>query len=271
MTREHLPGKVEEGILKIRIAISCFGEEVAPCFDTAHRFRYWIIVDDEAVDYRELEAEGIEGITRVQLLKGVGVDVLVCNGINRSLREMLEADGCTVIDGIVGSASDALFGLLAGQIKPIQQKSPIRPEQMQPHTADLVVWTEELFQNLDWEVRRVLQDNLFPIDLHAERNCPRCGKVVRVAICCGAHAYRIEKEIQELKRVTTVGYNARVYVHHAIPGVSSTCHDFEIELLDPDDFADGESRDHQSVLPPLKGLIADHEALNQSRLNQENP
>lgn len=268
---DRLPGTVANGIFRTRVAISCFGEEVAPCFDTVRRFRYWIIVDGKAVDYRELEAEGTEGISRVKLLKQVGVDVLICNGITERLREMLEADGCVVIDGVVGSASDALFGFLAGQIKQRSERPPLKPDQMQPHTADLVFWTEELFQKLSWEVRRVLQDTLFPIDLLAERRCPLCGKVVRAAICCGAHAYRIEKEIQELKRVTTVGYNTRVYVHHAIPGVSATCRDFEIELLDPNDFTDGEFRDHQSVLPPLKGRIAGHDALNQRRRNQENP
>lgn len=269
MNRDHLPGKAEKGSFKTRIAISCFGEEVAPCFDASHRFRYWIIVDDQAVDYREIEVEGAEGITRVILLTKVGVDVLICNGITERLREILEANGCVVIDGVVGSASDALFGLLAGQIKPIQQKSPLKPHQMQPHTADLVMWTEELFHKLDWEVHKVLQDNLFPIDLLAERKCPLCGKLVRAAICCGAHAYRIEKEILELKRVTAVGYNARIYVHHAIPGVSNTCHDFEIELLDPNDFTNGESNDYYSVLPPIKGLIAGHDALNERSMNQE--
>ena len=83
----HLPGMIENGTFRTRIAISCFGEEVAPCFDTAHRFRYWIIADGEAVDYRELEAEGSEGITRVKLLKHVGVDVLICNGITERDRK----------------------------------------------------------------------------------------------------------------------------------------------------------------------------------------
>ncbi len=271
MTKDHLPGKLENGIFSTRIAIACFGEEVAPCFDSAHRFRYWRIVDDEAVDYRELESEGSEGIARVKLMKQAGVDVLICNGISARMCEMVEGDGCVVIDGVVGSASDALFGLLAGQIKPRRQEPPLKPEQIQHHTADLVAWTEVLFQKLEWEVRRVLEDYLFPIDLLAERQCPLCGKIIRTAICCGAHAYRIEKEIQELKRVTAVGYNARIYVHHAIPGVSSTCRDFEIELLDPNDFANGESVNHHNVLPPLKGLIAGHDALNKRRLNQEKP
>jgi predicted Fe-Mo cluster-binding NifX family protein len=263
MTTDRLPGKVENGIFRSHVAIACFGEEVAPCFDTARRFRYWVIVDGEAVDYRELEAEGSEGISRVKLLKRVEVDVLICNGITERLQEMLEADGCVVIDGVLGSASDALFGLLAGQIKPRPQKVSLKPEQRQPHTADLVTWTEELFQKLGWRVRKVLQDSMFPIDLLAEKSCPVCGKPVRAAICCGAHAYRIEEEIQELRRIAAASYNARVYVHHAVPGVSHTCRDFEIDLLDPDDFTNGDALKNQGgILPPLKGYIAGHEALN---------
>lgn len=271
MAVDYLPGRVVDGLLTTRVAISCFGEEVAPCFDTARRFRYWTIASGEAVNYRELATEGSEGISRIKLLKRMNVDVVICNGISERLREILEVDGCIVIEGVVGSASDALFGLLAGQIKPRLQRPTLKPDQMQAHTADLAVWTEELFRRLDWVVQRVWQDNLFPIDLLAERRCPLCGKVVRAAICCGAHAYRIEKEIQELKRVTAVGYSARVYVHHAMPGVSAACHDFEIQLLDPGDFANGGSISHRSVLPPLKGLIAGHDALNQLRMNQEYP
>lgn len=262
---DRLPGEVRNGVTKIRIAISCFGEEVAPCFDTARRFRYWEIINGEATTYRELVVGDTEGIARVKLIKRVAAHVLICNGIAERLREMLEAEGCIVIDGVIGSASDALFGFLAGQIKPQPRNHALRPEQMQPHTADLVAWTEDLFQGLGWTVRKVHQDSLFPIDLCVERDCPFCGKPVRAAVCCGAHAYRIDEEIQELKRVTAAGYDARVYIHHAVPGISQLCCDFDIELLDPRDFINGQASDQVRItLPPLKGPIAGHEALNKS-------
>ncbi len=248
---------------KVRIAVSCFGEEVAPCFETARRFRFWEIADGEALRYRELEAEGEDALSRVRLLRGVETQVLICNGISDRIREILEAEGCTVIDGVLGSATDALFGYLAGRISPRPRTATPPPEQVQPHTADLVDWTVNLFRDLGWVVKRVEQDSLLPIDLTAERACPVCGKPVRIAVCCGAHAYRIEEEIRELKRITAAGYHARVYVHHALPGLRDTCRDFEIELLDPRDFTpSGSARGQRGNLPPLKGRVTGHDNLN---------
>jgi predicted Fe-Mo cluster-binding NifX family protein len=262
--KEHLFTKTkQETGSRIRIAVSCFGEEVAPCFETARRFRFWEIVDGEAHRYRELEAEGQDALSRVRLLHSVKAQVLICNGISERVREILETEGCVVIDGVLGSATDALFGFLAGHISPRPATTTLPPFQMQPHTADLVDWTIELFRNLGWTVHRVEEDNLLPIDLTAEKPCPLCGKPVRIAVCCGAHAYRIEEEIQELKRITAASYHSRVYVHHALPGLRDTCRDFEIELLDPRDFANGNTERKQSgTLPPLKNKVTGHEKLN---------
>lgn len=257
------------GVLNTRIAISCFGEEVAPCFDTARRFRFWEIIEGNTKSYRELTVEGSEGLERVRLLKQVAAQMLICNGISEPLREILEMEGCQVIDGVIGSASDALFGFLAGKIEAQVHNHALKPEQMQPHTADLVDWTEELFQKLGWTIRRVHQDTLFPIDLTVERVCPICKKSIRAAVCCGAHAYRIEDEIRELKRVASYGYDVRVYVHHSLSGISQACREFGIELLDPLDFSDGQTwHMRPTTLPPLKEQIAGHEALNQQRRTQ---
>ncbi len=250
----------------LRVAVSCFGEEVAPCFDTAHRFRFWKIVRRMAREYQELTVEEPGGIERMRLLRRVQAHVLICNGIEESYRQILETEGCVVIDGVLGSATDALFGFLAGQIKPRQRKNALDPDRMQYHTADLVEWTKELFSSSGWEVKTVLQSHWYPVDLWAERACPICGRMVRVAVCCGAHAYRVDEEIRELKRATASGCDAGVYVHHAIPGVFEICRECNIELLDPDDF-NGSSDEMRSpgLMPPLRGPIAGHERLNQKQ------
>ncbi|MFH1862985.1 MAG: NifB/NifX family molybdenum-iron cluster-binding protein [bacterium] len=261
----RFPEKSGRRIHKTCIAAPCYAEEVAPCFDTASRFRYWEIESGIVVEHRELEVEGSEGIARVRWLKDLYMDVLICNGISEHLREMIEEYGCLVIYGVVGSASDALFRFLAGRIQPQQPSPPLKPELIQPHTADLVIWTEDLFGELGWQLRRVIQNGLFPIDLLAQRDCPVCGKRVRAAICCGAHAYQIEEEVREFRRITADGYNTRVYVHYALPGVFQTCCDFDIELLDPQDFTDGclKKQSRKTALPPLRRRIEGHEALNE--------
>lgn len=248
----------------IRVAVSCFGEEVAPCFDTARRFRFWKIVRRMAREYRELTVEEPGGIERVRLLRRVQADILICNGIDESYRRILETEGCVVIDGVLGSATDALFGFLAGQIQPRRHEDALHPQSIQYHTADLVEWTKELFSSLGWEVKSVLQNHWYPVDLWAVRICPICGRPVRVAVCCGAHAYRVDEEIRELKRATASGCDAGVYVHHAIPGVFEICRELNIELLDPEDFGGSwDEKRSSGLMPPLRGPIAGHERLNQ--------
>lgn len=249
----------------LRVAVACFGEEVAPRFDNARRFRFWKIVRRVAKEYQELTIEEPGGIERVRLLRRVQADVLICNGIEASYRQILETEGCPVIDGVRGSATDALFGYLAGRIQPRKREDMPDLDRMQIHTADLVEWTKELFTALGWKVKTVLQSYCYPVDLWAERACPICGRLVRVAVCCGAHAYRVDEEIRELKRATASGCDTGIYVHHAIPGVLGICRECGIELLDPDDFSSSRDKERAPrLMPPLRGPLAGHEHLNRT-------
>jgi predicted Fe-Mo cluster-binding NifX family protein len=243
------------------MVIACFGEEIAPLFDSARCFRYWEIANGEAHRYRELANAEMGALSRIRLLRELQTHVLICNGIEQSGRELLEASGCQVINGVRGPVNEALCGFLDGQITAPYPKA-MGTDKVQPHSADLVTWTVCLFKSLDWEVHRVLANNLYPIDLLAKRLCPICQKNVRAAVCCGAHAYQVEEEIRELNRVSASGYHARVYVHHAVSGVARTCRDFGVELLDPDDFSH-EQAIRASSLPPLKGRIIGHDKLNE--------
>ncbi len=198
------------------------------------------------------------------MLKKLGVNVLICNGIEEHARNMLETQDCLVISGVVGTGADALYGYLAGKFRTGDNLggSVLTTVNVQPHTADLVVWTRDLFKKLGWDVKDVSDSAPFPIDLVVEKLCPICKKKVRVAVCCGAHAYRVEKEIQEFRRVTMTGYNARVYVHQTMPKIVENCRDYEIELLDPEAFvAAAMGQAAKNTLPPLSGAVNGHEKL----------
>ena len=247
----------------VKIAITCFGEEVAPCFSATRRFRIWELGPDNKINCGELAINEIGGLARIRLLKQSGIDVLICNGIEGQARQLLETGGCHVVEGVIGSATDALYGYLAGKIPVDALYETVGTTQLQPHTADLVKWTQQLFISLGWTVEKVTQSEAYPVDLKATRLCPVCNRPVRVAICCGAHTYRVESEIQEFSHVTAREYHARVYVHHAMPNIVNKCRDYEIELLDPVSFtASVVDKPEQNQLPPLKGKIKDHDKIN---------
>ncbi|RJO63795.1 MAG: hypothetical protein C4523_19500 [Myxococcales bacterium] len=233
-----------------RIAIACFGEEVAPCFETARRFRLWVIADGRVSDYRELAIEEPDGLMRVRRLREVQAGVVLCNGISQAYRQMLEADGRVVIDQVVGPAADVVFGYLSGRIAP-RRDDPLAVSR--PDAADLVAWAREWFESCGWTVRPVGQESLFPVDFAAERVCPTCGKPARVAVCCGAHAWRVDEEIREFKRVAAGGYDGRVYLHTPSPAVARLCADLDIQLLEPHDFTSGRADDkRRGPFAPLK-------------------
>lgn len=247
----------------MRIAVPCFGEEVAPLFGAARRFRVWDVCDGEIVGYHELGMEEGDGIQRTRMMRRLQVALVIANGIESRLRQFLETEGIQVVEKVIGTASDALFGYLAGRLNlPVSG----RPETgVTVHTADVVEWTRELFHHHGWEVRTMHTPEFFPVDMICVITCPVCRNPVRVAVCCGAHAYRVEEEIREFHRMTVGGYNARVFVHQAHPTVADVCRSYGVELLDPSAFVDRcAANGSSSDLPPLRGPVAEHNKLNRS-------
>lgn len=248
---------------RVRISVACFGEEVAPCFAYARRFRMWEIGSGKSMEYLEIKVDESGSLVRIRTLLKHNINVLICNGIQEQERRLLESKGCLIIDGVLGTVSDALFGYLAGRIRPPVTTSEDDLIGVQQNTADLVTWTEDLFLDLGWSIEPIVEAEPILIDLIVCRTCRFCGKPVRVAVCCGAHTYRIENEIREFRRRTMVGYNARVYVYHAMPQVIRYCRDFEIDLLDPAGFiASQNGYVGSNSIPPLTGRIDNHEKLN---------
>ncbi|MFC2150584.1 NifB/NifX family molybdenum-iron cluster-binding protein [Calditrichota bacterium] len=250
----------------VKIAISCFGEEIAPCFAVTRRIRVWAFNPDNRLSCDDLIFEETGGLPRVRKMKQLGVNVLICNGIEGHVRQLLESQGCHVITNVFGSATEALYGYLAGKIPLNPENDDLDPSQLQPHTADLVRWTEELFISFGWTVDQLDKTESYLVDLYASINCPVCDKLVKAAICCGAHAYEIRSEIRDFAHITSRGYHSRVYVHHATSQIVEWCRDYEIELLNPMTFISSFSNPpRRAELPPLKNRIKDHNKINKEQ------
>ncbi len=247
----------------LRIAIPCFSEEVAPRFEAARRFRYWLVEDNKVIQYQEISLDRPpDGFERIRLMEQYDVNVVLCNGISETSRQILKAKGCKVIQSVMGSASDALFGYLAEKIVQIGQSHPLLPGPDQPSTVDLVEWTFDLVSSLGWSVKKEKRPEAYPVDMTARLTCPVCNHEIRVAICCGAHAFRVDQEIREFHRVTATGYHDRIYIHQQLPGVARTCTEYGIHLIDPSDFsslaaAEGET----DPLILLTGPVDGHDRL----------
>lgn len=217
--------------------------------------------------YREIVLSDKDPFSRIRMLMEEKADVLICSGIQSSYKSLLEAENCKVLNGVNGPAVDALFGYMSGRlVTPNSQELPTGKSCLgQSITADLTEWTRDLFQGLGWEIEASIDNSNYPVVLVGKRLCPLCGKPVMTAISCGAHAFRVDKEIREFHSVTAGIYNARVYVHQAREDIQKTCDDYNIELLDPLAFKSAQDPlSETGGMPPLKKSVTNHPNLNLS-------
>lgn len=252
------------------LAIASFRSEIAPCFDAASRFQLWNISEGNATALHDLEFGKSGGIERVKVLVNTQARVLICNGIQTNFIRMLQADGCEVLWGIGGAVEKILSEYLAGRIEPVDPDNIHESDASFDPDEDKIAIAINLFRTLGWQVKQIDRQQSFPIDLVAERSCPLCGRPVRVAICCGGHIYRIDEEIREFKRVSSGGYNARVYMNEARKSLAARCNEFNIELLEPSTVEAWCAANSTSCkFPPLKGRIDGHEKLGTVQADSE--
>ena len=102
----------------MKIAISLFGERVSPRFDYAEKFLIVDIAGDE-IKHREIVPAGEPfPLTYVSLLCNLGVETLICGGIDRFSAQQLKLHGITIYAWVTGEAEDALQGFLKGELQP---------------------------------------------------------------------------------------------------------------------------------------------------------
>jgi len=234
-------------------------ESIAPCFETA---RYFLIVnvrEGREISSSIVNGTGCEGFGQVRLLQDHNVDTLICGGIKSFYKQLLISCGINVIESVDVPFDDALSLYLDGELEPSEAEETLPELSVEIPHEDLVCWATELFESHGYRILKTEMERAFPIDLVAEINCPVCHRPIRVAVCCGAHTYRSDQEIQEFHHVTRSSFQARVYVYPARSSVRRCCCDYGIQVLDPD--ADALNRDHVEPgrIPLLEQPIAGHE------------
>ena len=236
----------------VKIAIACFGDEIAPCFSVARHFRTWEFKHNETINYRELVVVKLGHLARLRMLKQIGINVLICNGIEEQSRYLLENSDCQVIDGVSCSVADALTGYVTGKIHAKDSNNLFSNGQRNLNRNDLVDWTRKLISSLGWTVE-VASRQRFPVDLIVSKKIT--FPLIRVAVCFGGHIFCAKKEICEFNCVTSIGYHGRIYIYQSIPHLMEQCNSYGIELIDPTN--PGQQDNHlQSYLESIEQRIA---------------
>ena len=100
----------------MKIAIPIYNDGISSVFDFAHRLLLVDIKNGKEANRSQVALESQLLPQRTGQLKDLGIDVLICGAISRSLANMVITSGIHVLPYITGSIDDVLQAYLTGQL-----------------------------------------------------------------------------------------------------------------------------------------------------------
>ncbi len=100
----------------MRIGIPIWGERVSPVMDTAERLLLLDAAGEPDASRREIVLGQAPAAPRAQAIADLGVEVLICGAISRSLAEMLALSGVRVVPWISGELDEVLEAFGCGDL-----------------------------------------------------------------------------------------------------------------------------------------------------------
>jgi len=245
--------------MKLKVAIPEFEGKVAPRFETAAQFVI-VSVDRSRKKSEELvSCRGGEGLDRIRILRDYAIDVLICNGIKSFYVNLLDTLKIDIIDKISLGVDEALDRFLKRRLHSSPREAAYDECSATVLHDDLLRWARRLFEKNGYKVYSCHDECMFPIDLIAEIECPVCHKMIRIAICCGAHIYRADQEIREFYHATSASFPARVYINSCPTGVRERCQTYNIQLISPDQEKNRHGNRSRYGIPILQRPVPGHE------------
>ncbi len=100
----------------MKIAIPTFGTRVSPRFDCAQEIAIVTVREGGLSERLELATSDWPSHVRIHRLLELGVDTVICGGIDRWTTMALQSAGVTVYGWVAGEVRDALAALLNGDL-----------------------------------------------------------------------------------------------------------------------------------------------------------
>lgn len=100
-----------------RIAIALFGNRVSPRFDCAPAFRVAETDAGKILNSEDISAEKWNVWDRIKKLSELGVETLICGGIDGFCAQQISEHGIRIYSWITGEAEDAITCLIRGQLE----------------------------------------------------------------------------------------------------------------------------------------------------------
>jgi predicted Fe-Mo cluster-binding NifX family protein len=113
----------------MKLVLAMFDDRISPRFDVAPKMSVYKIEGKKIVHNKDIYCEEWSEMERVQRLKDLRVDILVCGAITNNLCEILLNNGTRIIPWVNGNADDFLKKFF---------KSPTKSKMIRPRTTPLL-------------------------------------------------------------------------------------------------------------------------------------
>ncbi len=96
--------------------MTVWGERISPVLDVARRAVLLTVRDGDLVDRREVELPGASGEATIAALSALGVELLLCGAVSRSVAERAASLGVRLVAFLAGDAEAVIRAHLDGQL-----------------------------------------------------------------------------------------------------------------------------------------------------------
>jgi len=103
-------------MVNMNIAIPVWKQNISTVFDYSDRVMIFRIRSGRIIDECCFDICGTSGVERVNMLRQIGADVLLCGAISMPLERMITASGVTVVPFLKGTIRDIINAYLTGNL-----------------------------------------------------------------------------------------------------------------------------------------------------------
>jgi predicted Fe-Mo cluster-binding NifX family protein len=110
----------------MKIALPIFGSRISPRFDYASFFLIVTVEEGKIIDRTEISVSDADCWRRIEAIRELGVESLICGGIDENSARILENHKIQLIPWIAGEVENTLKNYLKGNLTPCLGGSPGR-------------------------------------------------------------------------------------------------------------------------------------------------
>jgi predicted Fe-Mo cluster-binding NifX family protein len=100
----------------MKIAVTAWEDRVSPVFDTARQVTFFEVADHHAKTAGEMQLGDEDPARRIQRLKDMGVDAIICGAISQPVAASVQVAGIRLIPFVAGPVVDVLKAYLEGTL-----------------------------------------------------------------------------------------------------------------------------------------------------------